>query len=169
MNQQETHAIQRFNTIQQTSLFLTNEFLFCILYVLYKLNRPVTSKKLAKDLNTEESLLRDHLNILTQNGFVRYEKKKYGITDRGKSGVDYARESVNKSASRHKPSVMADLYSVAVNYQSQSTMTESHGIDTIIQGAGRGINGKGKESKTYDSGEVSFTTTRRETYGSATT
>jgi len=169
MIDQEILANQRLNTVQKTSLILTNEFLFCLLYILYDWNRPLTSKKLARDLAIQEKILVDHFNLLVQCGFVKYEKKKYRITETGKEGVAYAREAVGKTQYRYKLNVGADLYSSEVSYQPTITMAEDQGIETLIQSVRKSIKRERKENETFVSEGVIFSTKSWEIYENAAT
>lgn len=78
------------------ALIVPNDFLFTIFYLAGKWERPISALKLAKDLGTSETLVRDHLNLLVKLGFARSAGKKYELSELGKQGLSFLHGAVSK-------------------------------------------------------------------------
>jgi hypothetical protein len=125
MNSVEETVIDRLELIRETSFVLANEFLFCILYYLCDLNRPVSLTKLSKDLGADKSLIADHLGLLVNNRLLISESGKFGISERGKAAVQMAEEGAGKRPYVYTSVASAPAYAeVRVDFNDASS-TES--------------------------------------------
>jgi len=111
MNRTEKTPERRVDLIRTISLVLSNEFLFCLLYLLHDYNRPVTLVKLAKDLRVEDLLLRDNLNILVGYKFVIKEGERYKITNDAIVGINFTRQAIGSASHQSHVVINTDLYS----------------------------------------------------------
>jgi hypothetical protein len=105
----------RLDLIQKTSFLLINEPLFCLLYFLREVNRPITTHTLARDLGSDEHLIIDHLQVLVTQGLVRSEAAKFCISEIGRQAVQIAEEGVgNKPYVFAAPAIASDCSEIEI-------------------------------------------------------
>lgn len=96
MNTIEEKAAGRLSIIERLSHVLVNTSLFCILYYLYELNRPISVEKLSKELGADDALISGCLQAFLSIRFVVIEQGKYSISEDGKTAVRIAEEGIGK-------------------------------------------------------------------------
>ena len=128
----EILATRRLSTVRKISLVLTNEFLFCVLWLIHHWNRPVGSKKLSLELRADEQLLKDHLSLLIGTGFVTLHKGKYRITEQGKEGIAFLKQATGKIMSKRGPVTAADDLSWTV-CSIPFTVADAEPTDMVVQ------------------------------------
>ncbi len=85
---------RRLDLILKTSFLLSNEALFCLLYLLRDLNQSVTSHTFARDLGADPQLIGDQLQLLLGEQLVRSEAGRFRISDIGREVVEIAEQGV---------------------------------------------------------------------------
>jgi hypothetical protein len=129
----EVLALQRLSTVRIMSSVLTNEFLFCLLWLIDDWNRPMSLKKLSSELRTDERLLKDHLYVLSVSNLIIAERGKYRISERGKEALAFLREATGKIPSRHRYVTAAAAELSGTVSQAPIIVGEADPIDLVLQ------------------------------------
>ena len=105
--------------IQNTALILANEFLFNLFYLINEYGRPFSTAKLSKELQLEESVLKDHVSVLVRLGFLSKTREKYYLVKEGKEALGFIKEGAGEIAPKPKI-VFYDDYPVTYNDDSMT-------------------------------------------------
>lgn len=163
----ESLAMQRLSTLCKMSLVLTNEFLFCLLWLIHNWNRPVSSKKLALELRTDEQLLKDHLSLLLRSGFITVLKGKYRITEQGKEGITFLQRATGRMPSKYNRIAAADNLSWTV-CSTPFTVADAEPTDIVVQLPSKAMRDEQTgEAKTESSRDAALLISEQEITGNA--
>ena len=153
MIQAKNVAERRIGIIGDISSVLANEFLFCVFYQICEWNRPISVRKLARDLGSEDDLIRDHLNILIHQGLIQKEGEKYRISESGKEGINFLREATGRVPRTDRRIITADVYSEVV-HSPLPTVAKVNIVNGVAQPRIK-VSGGIESEKTFDSLEAS--------------